>query len=289
MKQRQEIDIKKILGRRYRVGRRIGKGGMGYVYQVYCAENNRQYAAKIVENTVEGQGEQEARLLLKLNHPMLPEIHEYFHYENFTVIIMEFIYGCNMEEYIKKSGTVSKKKAVLYLRQLADVLTYLHGQKPPVIYRDLKPSNIMVESKERLKLIDFGTARSFKGDSGTDTIALGTPGYAAPEQLSGVAQSDVRTDIYSLGATMYYMLTGIDIGRPPFEANPVHLIRSDIDTVLSDIIVKCLQKNPENRFQSLPDLIRELDYGELHFRKGERHEITPVNIVITHSNKSIKF
>ena len=146
-------------------------------------------------------------------------------------------------------------------------------EKPPVIYRDLKPSNIMVESKDRLKLIDFGTARSFKGESANDTVALGTPGYAAPEQLSGVAQSDARTDIYSLGATMYYMLTGIDIARPPFEANPVHLIRSDIDAVLSDIIVKCLQKNPENRFQSLPDLMRELDYGETHFRKCERHEI----------------
>lgn len=286
---KQDFDIKKILGRRYRVGRRIGKGGMGCVYQVYSGENNRQYAAKIIENTMESLGEQEARLLLKLNHPMLPEIREYFHYEYFTVIIMEFIYGCNMEEYIKKNGPVSKKKAVLYLRQLSDVLTYLHGQKPPVIYRDLKPSNIMVENKDSLKLIDFGTARSFKGESGNDTVALGTPGYAAPEQLSGVAQSDARTDIYSLGATMYYILTGIDIARPPFEAKPIHLIRSDIDNHLSDIIVRCLQKNPQNRFQSLPDLIRELDYQEVHFKKQEGHEVNPINIVITHSNKSIKF
>ncbi|MCM1467432.1 MAG: serine/threonine protein kinase [Alistipes sp.] len=286
---KQDFDIKKILGRRYRVGRRIGKGGMGCVYQVYCGESNRQYAAKVIENTVGDQGEEEARLLSKLNHPMLPEIREYFHYDYFTVIIMEYIYGSNMEEYIKKNGPASRKKAVLYLRQLADVLTYLHGQKPPVIYRDLKPSNIMVENKDSLKLIDFGTARSFKGEAGSDTVALGTPGYAAPEQLSGVAQSDARTDIYSLGATMYYILTGIDIGRPPFEAKPIHLIRSDIDDNLSDIIVRCLQKNPDSRFQSVADLIRELDYGEVPFRKQDRHENSPINIVITHSNKSIKF
>lgn len=286
---KHNVDIKKMLGRRYRAGKQIGKGGMGSVYQVYCAENGRHYAAKIIENTAESMGGKEAELLSRLNHHMLPEIREYFHYDNYTVIIMEFIHGLNMEEYVRRNGAVGKKKAVLFLRQLSDVLMYLHSQEPPVIYRDLKPSNIMVESRESLKLIDFGTARSFKNESGSDTIALGTPGYAAPEQLSGVAQTDVRTDIYSLGATMYYLLTGIDIGKPPFETKPIHLIRSDIDRYLEEIIVRCLQKNPESRFQSVSELVGELDYGEIHFGKNSGKEIFPINIVITHSNKSIKF
>lgn len=287
---KQNMDMKKMLGHKYRAGKRIGKGGMGCVYQVYCVENGKQYAAKIIENnTVTGSGEKEAKMLSNLNHHMLPEIREYFHYDYFTVIIMEYIHGSNMEEYIKRNGPVTKKKAVLFLRQLSDVLIYLHGQEPPVIYRDLKPSNIMVENKGGLKLIDFGTARSFKSESDNDTIALGTPGYAAPEQLSGEAQSDVRTDIYSLGATMYYILTGVDIGKPPFEAKPIHLIRSDIDRYLEDIVLRCLQKNPESRYQSVSELVCELDYGEMHLKKNEGKEIIPINIVITHSNKSIRF
>lgn len=286
---KQNMDMKKMLGYRYRAGKRIGKGGMGCVYQVYCTENGKQYAAKVIENTVNGSGEKEAELLSHLNHHMLPEIREYFSYDYFTVIIMEYIHGCNMDEYIKRNGPAAKKKAVLFLRQLADVLIYLHNQEPSVIYRDLKPSNIMVENKGSLKLIDFGTARSFKSESDNDTIALGTPGYAAPEQLSGVAQSDVRTDIYSLGATMYYILTGVDIGKPPFEAAPIHLLRSDIDGYLENIILRCLQKNPESRFQSVSELICELDYGEMHLKKNAGKEIIPINIVITHSNKSIRF
>lgn len=286
---KRDFDMKQMLGRRYRAGKQIGKGGMGSVYQVYCVENGKNYAAKIIENTAGGQGGKEAELLSRLNHHMLPEIREYFHYEYYTVIIMEFIRGCNMEEYVKKNGPVSRKKAILFLRQLSDVLTYLHSQEPPVIYRDLKPSNIMVENRDSLKLIDFGTARSFKSESDNDTIALGTPGYAAPEQLSGIAQSDVRTDIYSLGATMYYMLTGIDIGRPPFETKPIHLIRSDIDRYLEDITMRCLQKNPECRYQSVSELVCELDYGEIHQKKNNRNGIIPINIVITHSNKSITF
>lgn len=284
-----KLDMKKMLGHKYRAGKRIGKGGMGCVYQVYCVENGRQYAAKVIENTVTGSGEKEAEILSNLNHHMLPEIREYFHYDYFTVIIMEYIHGCNMEEYIIKNGPVGKKKAVLFLRQLSDVLIYLHSREPSVIYRDLKPSNIMVESRGNLKLIDFGTARSFKSESENDTIALGTPGYAAPEQLSGEAQSDVRTDIYSLGATMYYILTGVDIGKPPFEAKPIHLLRSDIDRYLEDIIFRCLQKNPESRYQSVLELVCELDYGEMHLKKNEGKEIIPINIVITHSNKSIRF
>lgn len=286
---KKNFDMKKILGHKYRAGKRIGKGGMGCVYQVYCTENGKQYAAKVIENTGTGLGEKEADILSRLNHHMLPEIREYFHYECFTVIIMEYIHGCNMEEYIRKNGPVGKKKAILFLRQLSDVLIYLHNQEPAVIYRDLKPSNIMVENKGSLKLIDFGTARSFKNESDNDTIALGTPGYAAPEQLSGIAQSDVRTDIYSLGATMYYILTGVDIGKPPFEAKPIHLIRSDIDGYLENIIFRCLQKNPESRYQSVSELVCELDYGEMHLKKNGSKEIIPINIVITHSNKSIRF
>lgn len=286
---KKNFDMKKILGHKYRAGKRIGKGGMGCVYQVYCTENGKQYAAKVIENTGTGLGEKEADILSRLNHHMLPEIREYFHYECFTVIIMEYIRGCNMEEYIRKNGPVGKKKAILFLRQLSDVLIYLHNQEPAVIYRDLKPSNIMVENKGSLKLIDFGTARSFKNESDNDTIALGTPGYAAPEQLSGIAQSDVRTDIYSLGATMYYILTGVDIGKPPFEAKPIHLLRSDIDGYLENIIFRCLQKNPESRYQSVSELVCELDYGEMHLKKNVGKEIIPINIVITHSNKSIRF
>lgn len=281
--------LEKLLGGSYRVKRNLGKGGMGSVYQVFCPADRKHYAAKIINNNELTNGKEEAEILLRLNHHMLPQIREYFTYDAFTIIVMDYINGSNMEEYIRKNGPAGKSLAVTFLRQLADVLLYLHSQEPPVIYRDLKPSNIMVENQNKLRLIDFGTARRYKNEMQNDTMALGTPGYAAPEQLMGSSQSDIRTDIYALGATMYYIVTGIDIGKPPFEAVPIRTVRSGIDCSLEEIIFRCLQKNPGSRFQSVTELLRELDHFECSGKKKHGKNYNSINIVITHSNKTILF
>lgn len=281
------MEIQKCLQNRYKVIQNIGKGGMGSVYKVKSLDDGIIYAAKIIYHDDICNGEKEARILLGLHHHMLPEIREYFAFEDVTVIIMDYINGCNMEEYIKRKGPAGNGKAVFFLRQMTDILMYLHDQKPPVIYRDLKPANIMVDAHEDLRLIDFGTARDYRMDSDNDTVALGTPGYAAPEQLMGTAQSDIRTDIYSLGATMYYIITGIDMGKPPFELTPVHLVRSGIEPWLEHIVMRCMQKNPDSRYQSVNEILSELDYGEFKPNNIKYKDFNPINIVITHSNRNI--
>lgn len=280
--------IQKLIGESYQIKKNLGKGGMGSVYQVYCPSERKYYAAKVINNNELTNGKEEAEILLKLNHHMLPQIREYFSYDAFTIIVMEYISGVTMEEFIRRNGPAGNNLALFFLRQLLDVLLYLHSQEPPVIYRDLKPANIMVEEKNKLRLIDFGTARTYKNEMRNDTIALGTPGYAAPEQLMGSAQSDIRTDIYALGATLYYIVTGIDIGKPPFEALPVHAVRSGIDACLEEIIFRCLQKNPRSRFQSVMELLGELDHHECLGKKAGKN-FNSINIVITHSNKTILF
>ncbi|MGN0159886.1 MAG: serine/threonine protein kinase [Lachnospiraceae bacterium] len=283
----QQFDLQKLLGKNYIVKDKLGKGGMGTVFRIYCPRDRMYYAAKIILENDLSDGRSEAEIMCRLHHPMLPEVKATFCYDQFTIIIMEYIEGQTMEQFIRQRGPTSQKQAVKYLRQLADVLMYLHGMTPPVIYRDLKPANIMVEKNGNLRLIDFGTARSFKCENNTDTVALGTPGYAAPEQLMGSAQSDARTDIYALGATMYYIITGVDIGQPPFEAVPVHSLRTGIDAVLEGIVLRCLQKNPESRFNNLTELLYELDQGENLAQKRKRENFNPINIFISHSSKNI--
>lgn len=282
-------EILHLIGDNYQVGKNLGKGGMGSVYQVFCPAEKKYYAAKIIYNNELTNGKEEAEIMLRLSHHMLPKIREYFVYDAFTIIIMEYINGITMENYIKEKGPAGNSLAVSFLRQLLDALLYLHSQEPPVIYRDLKPANIMVEERNKLRLIDFGTARRYKNESGNDTMALGTPGYAAPEQLMGSSQSDIRTDIYALGATMYYIVTGIDIGKPPFEAIPIHSVRSGIDAVLEEIILRCLQKNPGSRYQSVTEILWELDLREYHGKKKADKNFNAINIIITHSNKTILF
>lgn len=278
--------IEQFMEYHYKVIKCVGKGGMGAVYQVISLSEHTKYAAKIIFHTELVDGREEARVLNSLHHEMFPYIKESFHYDNLSIIIMEYIHGTTMEQYIKMHGPVRMTQAIIFMRQLAEMFLYLHSLTPPVIYRDLKPSNIMVEGKQHLRLIDFGTARTYKREISQDTMALGTPGYAAPEQLMGTMQTDVRTDIYSLGATMYYIVTGIDIGKPPFEAAPVHLIRTGIASWLSDIIMQCLKKNPNQRFQSIMELITCLDQGE-YMGKMVKNFI-PVHIYMVHSNKILE-
>lgn len=277
-------ELEKLLCGKYRVKQDIGKGGMGIVYKVFCIQDKQYYAAKVIINNEVTDGSKESFMLNKLKHHMLPEIKEIFNYQSCTIIVMELIKGCNMDIYIKKKGPVKEGKAIYYMKQLTDVLLYLHNQEEPVIYRDLKPANIMIEKNDRLRLIDFGTARSYKKMEENDTVSLGTPGYAAPEQLMGTAQSDIRTDIYSLGASMYYMLTGIDAAKPPFEILPIHTVRSDISNNMEEIINKCMERNPDNRFKNVIEVLCALENRE---NVNNKKKYNMINIMIVSSNKNI--
>ena len=153
-----------------------------------------------------------------------------------------------------------QEKVIDWARQLCNVLGYLHTQDPPIIHRDIKPSNIMLTPDGEIKLIDFGIAREFKDQKVADTTWLGTNGYAAPEQFGGKGQTDARTDIYCLGATLYHLVTGCNPSEPPYEKKPIRIINPNLSEGLERIILKCTREDPNERYQSVAELLYDLDH-----------------------------
>ncbi|MCR5215466.1 MAG: serine/threonine protein kinase [Lachnospiraceae bacterium] len=275
--------------RQYEIVRPLGSGGSGDVYYVYERQKKQYYAAKFIPNTSISDGMAEAEFLKKLHHPALPKLYECIPLEEGVVLVMEYIEGKTLVEYRQNCENTfstynrSQKYKLHLFFLLADVLSYLHEQEPPVIYRDLKPENIMVEQNGQIRLIDFGTARHFQVSEGHDTVPLGTPGYAAPEQMYGNAQTDQRTDIYALGATMYYLYTGQDLSKPPYRIQlSVKSNNPEIPTYIYDCMKRCLQPSPEDRYQNIGELLEDLEWGE-NPNKDRYQSYRPIHLVSTHS------
>lgn len=220
-----------VLRQRYRVLSRIGEGGFGAVYKAEDTSlGNRRVAIKeMSQRGLQSQELQEATeafhrealLLAGLAHPSLPRIYEHFRENGNWYLVMDFIEGETLEDYLENhDGHVSVMEALQLGIKLCRVLEYLHGRQPPIIFRDLKPANIMLEQSGQVYLVDFGIARHFKPGQTHDTIAFGSPGYAAPEQY-GKAQTTPRSDIYSLGALLHQLLSGQDPSDAPFRFAPL--------------------------------------------------------------------
>lgn len=220
-----------LLDNRYLIVKVLGRGGMGAVYQAKDRRLNNAYVAikEMSTNAIVSDLEaattafkQEARILQGLKHPALPRISDLFAQgEDRWYLVMDYIEGETLEAIAKKRGPISEAEVLDWAKQLCEILDYLHNQIPPVIFRDLKPSNIMLTSRGEIKLIDFGIARHFKHGLSSDTIAYGSIGFSAPEQYGDGRQTDARSDIYSLGATLHYLLTGVDPGKEPFQFSPL--------------------------------------------------------------------
>jgi len=171
---------------------------------------------------------------------------------------MDFINGVTLEDRLAKtSGPLDVKQVTDWAGQLCDVLDYLHSQQPPIIFRDLKPANIMLDSDGKIKLIDFGIARHFKAGKATDTTSFGTAGYAPPEQY-GKGQTDARSDIYALGATLHHLLTGRDPGDNPFTFAPVRSLNSRAPEAIEHAIMKAVEQDPARRWQDVRQMKRAL-------------------------------
>ena len=240
------------------------------IKQAYCIENLEfcvscmDYTTLKVSDTEESVKNFTADLLKKLNHPNLPSIIDVIDGDGSFLIVMDYIEGRHLESVIREYGAQDQADVIEWAKQLCDVLSYLHSRKPPIIYRDMKPSNVMLRPDGKVMLIDFGTAREFKESSVADTTCLGTQGYAAPEQYGGHGQTDARTDIYCLGATLYHLLTGHNPSEPPYEMYPIRYWNPDLSSGLEEIILKCTQKNPDDRYQSCGELLYALEhYNEL--------------------------
>ena len=233
-----------VLQGRYAIERLLGGGGMGMVYLARDQRlANRPCAIKEMVDHFIDQAQRieaneyfarEADTLAQLKHQAIPAITDRFELANRHYLVMEYVEGRNLEEELAARGEPLPEGLVIDIaRQLCDVLAYLHGLVPPIIYRDMKPSNVMLSPKGRVVLVDFGIARLFK--AARKGTMIGTLGFAPPEQYQGLV--DPRSDIYSLGATLHYVLTGRDPEKfPPFSFPPVHELRPAVSSNLAGAI-----------------------------------------------------
>ena len=267
--------IGKTIDGKYEVLKLIGRGGFYTTYLVrnihvnkawamkVCDKKNRHYSPAMRENILT-----EPYMMQKLNHPAIPRVVDIIEDEDSIYIVRDYIEGETLETIVKMNGAQPADMVVEWGKQMCDALGYLHSQNPPLIYRDMKPANVILQPDGTVKFIDFGIMRAYKPNQNSDTCCLGTKGYAAPEQFGG-SQTDARTDIFGLGMTMFRLVTGVNPTEPPYEVTPICMIDSALSKGLEYIISRCIQPNPNERYQSCDDLKADLNnYLSLPKLKG---------------------
>lgn len=264
-----------LLGGRYKILKLAGSGGSSHVYEISDVKlSGKRWAVKQIlpQHELGLRIDEEAAMLVSLDHPRLPRIVDFFPDEQNGVmyLVMDFIEGITLETYLRKSGIISEDTLRDIARQICEGLHYLHTREPPIVYRDLKPSNIMMEDTGELRFIDFGTARSYKPENEEDTVMLGTIGFAAPEQYTG-KQSDQRTDLYALGAILLYLASsgkftdGVQLNNQPN-------FRKDLSAAFSGMVRKLLRYEPAERYGSAWEVLAELKRFEATRPKGSFNE-----------------
>ncbi|MGN0142576.1 MAG: protein kinase [Roseburia sp.] len=263
------LEIGSLVDGKYKILSEIGHGGMSVVYMAINEKANKTWAIKEVrkDGVLDFEAVRqglivETDMLKKLKHPNLPSIIDVIENEDNFLIVMDYIEGNSLSSALAEYGAQPQEYVIEWALQLCDVLGYLHSRTPAIIYRDMKPANIMLKPDGTLTLIDFGTAREYKARNIADTTCLGTIGYAAPEQFGGMGQTDARTDIYCLGATLYHLVTGCNPSEPPYEIKPIREINPALSGGLERIIQKCVQRNPDDRYQSCAELTYALEHYE---------------------------
>ncbi|GAC1657475.1 MAG: hypothetical protein NVS4B7_03050 [Ktedonobacteraceae bacterium] len=283
-----------MLKQRYRILDQLGKGGFGAVYKAADIQfGNRLLAIKEMSQSSLNARElveateafkREAFLLASLTHPNLPRIYEQFSDRGRWYLVMDYLEGQTLETYLDKKGGKLPVENVLNIGiQLCTVLDYLHTRQLPVIFRDLKPANIMLAPDGHIFLIDFGIARHFKPGQAKDTTALGSTGYAAPEQY-GKAQTTPRADIYSLGATLHQMLTGDDPTNNPFHFTPIQGLYTPIQGLytptlvdLNKLIMRMLEVDNSKRPATIAEVKQELQRIANSYTTAQTHPL-PANL-----------
>lgn len=261
------LEIGSIVDGKYKILNKIGQGGMSIVYLAMNERANKPWAIKEIRKDGVSNYEvvkqnliAETDILKRLDHPNLPSIIDVIDCDDTFLIVMDYIEGKPLSEALNREGAQPQEKVIEWAKQICDVLGYLHSRVPPIVYRDMKPSNVMLKPDGNIMIIDFGTAREYKTASIADTTCLGTQGYAAPEQFGGQGQTDGRTDIYCLGATLYHLITGHNPCMPPYEMYPIRQWNPNLSSGLEEIILKCTQKNPNDRYQSCAELMYALEH-----------------------------
>lgn len=265
------LEIGSLVDGKYKILSEIGHGGMSVVYMAINEKANKTWAVKEVRkdarmdfNIVRQGLMAEIDTLKRLKHPYLPSIVDVIEDNETFIIVMDYVEGRSLDKILEEHGVQQESGVVEWAKQLCDVLGYLHSRTPAIIYRDMKPANVMLKPDGTVTLIDFGTAKNYEINYG-ETTGIGTIGYAAPEQYigSGLGRTDARTDIYCLGMTLYHLLTGQDPCRNLISDTSIRAVNPALSRGLDSIIRKCTAHQPEDRYQSCEELMYDLENYEI--------------------------
>lgn len=284
----------KVLGGKYEVLKVIHYTGMSNVYLVQDNTLNKQWCMKEIRKSEAGKHRveyytliQEANVMKGLNHANIPRIVTIEEDGDSIFIIMDFVDGMSIKDWMMSrktgNGRIPQDMAIAWMKQICMVMMYLHNRRHPIFYRDMKPDNVMIQSDGNIKLLDFGTAIVIKEPNQRIERALGTRGYAAPEQSKRGNVCDLRSDIYGMGKTFYYMLTGLNPSQIPEEKlRPIREIDSSISVGIERIVDKCCEKDPNKRYQSCEELLYALqNYKTLdtQYRRKIRKKVYAVGVL----------
>src|ERR1700681_3252507 len=260
-----------LLENRYRILSQVGVGGFGAVYKAEDTQKqNRLVAIKEIglsgltpQQVIEATGafNREVTLLSDLKHKSIPRIYAHFTDAEHWYLVMDFIEGMTLESYRLKaaSACLPLEETLAIGIRLCEVLDYLHSHHPPIIFRDVKPDNIMLTPDDHLYLIDYGVARYYRAGKSRDTIAFGSPGFAPPEQY-GKTQTTAQSDIYSLGVTLYQLLTGVDPSLSPFRFPALRVLDVTLPEELETLVAQMLEMDVQKRPASMNVVKEQLQH-----------------------------
>lgn len=255
----------RLIADKYRILKRISRSSPGKVYLAMNEQINQVYTVKMCgkagrDSLLHEYLLNEARAMKELKHPAVPQIHEILEDKSETYVIREYIQGETLDAIVQKQGVQPESRVLDWAKQLCDVLGYLHGLNPPYIYADMKPGNVLLRPDGQVSLINFETIRLYAEKENHNTAALWERGYTAPEQYGKGGQTDVRTDIFGLGMTMRYLITGVDLIHSPASTQSIRTIAPECPApLLEPIIQKCIETDPEKRYQTVEALLTDLN------------------------------
>lgn len=283
------LEIGQVLDGKYRILSEIGRGGMSVVYLARNDKVNVMWAVKEIRddgsndyNVIIDGMRREIETLKHVKHPKIPKIIEVYDRNDSFVIVMDYIEGSSLDRILAEKGPQSEEKVVKWIMQVCEVMQHLHSRPQPIIHRDMKPANIMLNPETgSITVIDFGTAKQCEvNDAAGATTCLGTPGYAAPEQYGGLGRTDARTDIYALGMTLYALLTGVDPQRSLVVDTSIRKVNPALSAGLDEIILKCTERAAANRYSSCAELMYALEHYKDNDAKSRKRKIFKISMFV---------